>query len=163
VIAQRRRAAAGGVSADQEKSVVMQLGMTEVGRFCWLDLAASDADRAKAFYGGLLGWQAQEQAANNGSFIRMRLSDKDVGSIYQLRKAQIERGTPSHWTPYIRVDDLDGTVKSVDLFGGKVIIRPFIVTGIARIALIADSVGAHVGLWEPIAVKMKAIGHAQDA
>jgi predicted enzyme related to lactoylglutathione lyase len=35
--------------------------------------------------------------------------------------------------------------------GGRAIVQPFAVADIARIALILDSVGAHVGLWEPIA------------
>jgi len=33
------------------------------------------------------------------------------------------------------------------------------VSGVARIALILDSVGALVGLWEPIELNMKANGH----
>jgi predicted enzyme related to lactoylglutathione lyase len=137
----------------------VHFGKTDVGRFCWLDLAATDVDSAKAFYGGLFGWTSFEQPANDGSFIRMRLSDQDVGSIYQLRKAHIDHGIPSHWTPYIRVDDIDAAAQRVTLFGGKVIVRPFSVTGIARIALVIDSVGACVGLWEPIGAKRKANGH----
>ncbi|HEY6025035.1 MAG TPA: VOC family protein [Pseudolabrys sp.] len=137
----------------------MHLGKTDVGRFCWLDLAATNANSAKAFYGGLFGWTCHEQQANDGSFIRMRLSDQDVGSIYQLKEAHIERGLPSHWTPYIRVDDVDAAAQRVTLFGGKVIVRPFAVTGIARIALIVDSVGACVGLWEPIETKRKTNSH----
>jgi len=139
---------------------MMEIETTEPGRFCWLDLAATDVGRATDFYGGLFGWQAQEQIANNGSFIRMRLSDREVGSVYQLRNAQIALGMPSHWTPYIRVDDLDCVTQRVPLLGGKVIVRPFTVTGIARIALIADSVGAQVGLWEPVPATRKEIHHA---
>ena len=141
----------------------MQDGTTEIGRFCWLDLAATDAGSATAFYGGLFGWQAQEQAANNGSFIRMSLSGRDVGSIYQLRNAQIEHGMPSHWTPYVCVGDLEETVQRAGSLGGRVLVSPFTVTGIARIAVIADSVGACVGLWEPIAAEKKANRHGQDA
>lgn len=45
------------------------------------------------------------------------------------------------------------------MIGGKVIVRPFVVAGVARRALILDSVGAQVGLWEPIAVSGNAIAH----
>jgi predicted enzyme related to lactoylglutathione lyase len=34
--------------------------------------------------------------------------------------------------------------------GGKVIVAPFEVAGVARIALIEDAVGALLGLWEAI-------------
>ena len=56
------------------------------GRFCWLDLAATDADSAKTFYRNLFGWRSHEQLANGGSFTRLRLSNDDVGSIYQLKE-----------------------------------------------------------------------------
>src|SRR5262245_54033076 len=132
-------------------------GNTVVGQFCWVDLAATDAARAKDFYGQVFGWTSCEQSANGGSFTRMRLSDRDVGSIYQLKRAH--RDLPSHWTPYIRVDDVHDAVRRAVPHGGKVIIRPFVVSGIAQIALILDSVGAQVGLWEPIETNTKERTH----
>jgi hypothetical protein len=134
-------------------------GKIAVGHFYWLDLAATDLDRAKDFYGQMFGWTACEQSANGGCFTRLRLSDRDVGSIYQLRQAHRDQGVPSHWTPYIRVDDVDDDARRVTSCGGKVIVSPFVVSGIARIALILDSVGAHVGLWEPIAANMEENAH----
>ena len=141
---------------------MMPLGETDVGRFCWLDLAATDADSAKAFYGKVFGWTSHEQMANGGSFTRLRLSDRDVGSIYQLRDAHLKNGMPSHWTPYIRVDNVKETARRVTSCGGEVIIRPFTLPGIARIALVLDSVGALVGLWEPRDVDKKANGHGEE-
>jgi predicted enzyme related to lactoylglutathione lyase len=64
---------------------VVHFGKPDTGRFCWLDLAATDADTAKDFYRNLFGWSSHEQTANGGSFTRLRLSDHDVGSIYQLK------------------------------------------------------------------------------
>ncbi|HYC17445.1 MAG TPA: VOC family protein [Pseudolabrys sp.] len=138
---------------------MVQLDKTNPGRFCWLDLAASDADSAKAFYGKLFGWTAHEQPANGGSFTRLRLSDHDVGSLYQLRDALLDHGMPSHWTPYVRVDNVEDAVWRAIRLGGTVVADPFVVSGIARIALIQDSVGALIGLWEPIALNMKVNGH----
>jgi predicted enzyme related to lactoylglutathione lyase len=129
---------------------MVHLGNAAPGQFCWVDLAASDADAAKAFYGQLFGWSSGEQAANGGSFTRLRQSGQDVGSVYQLSARHLENGVPSHWTPYLRVDDVDAVVQRVVALGGEVIVRPFVVEGTARIALILDCVGAHVGLWEPI-------------
>ena len=129
---------------------MVQLGKTEAGRFCWIDLAASNADSAKSFYAKLFGWTSEEQAANGGTFTRLRHADRDVASLYQLRHRHIEQGLPSHWTPYIRVDDVDETARCALACGGRMIVRPFVVSGMARIALILDSVGAQVGLWEPI-------------
>jgi predicted enzyme related to lactoylglutathione lyase len=138
---------------------MMRIGKIDAGRFCWVDLAATDAERAKDFYGRLFGWASCEQSANGGSFTRLLLSGQDVGSIYQIRKAHFDRGMPSHWTPYIRVDDVQDAVRRAVSFGGKVIVRPFVVSGVARIALILDSVDALVGLWEPIEASSGANGH----
>jgi predicted enzyme related to lactoylglutathione lyase len=71
------------------------------------------------------------------------------------RTVRTGRGVPSHWTPYIQVRDVNETARRVIDFGGKVIVRPFVVSGVAHIALILDSVGAQVGLWEPINVTTK--------
>jgi uncharacterized protein len=125
-----------------------------VGRFCWVDLAASDADRAKDFYGQLFGWTAHDRAANGGVFTYLRSAGADVGSLYQMQKAHLERGVPSHWTPYIRVTDIEDTVQRATTLGGEAVVRPFVVTGVAKIALIIDSVGALVGLWQPIDARL---------
>jgi hypothetical protein len=123
----------------------------ESGRFCWLDLAATDASAAISFYAQLFGWAAHEQKANGGSFTRLQLGGSDVGSLYQLGKAAIRAGMPSHWTPYIRVDSVDDVVARATSIGGEEIISPVTVSGVARIALIRDPTGAHVGLWGPLA------------
>jgi predicted enzyme related to lactoylglutathione lyase len=129
---------------------MLHLGNAGPGQFCWVDLAASDADAAKAFYGQLFGWVSREQAANGGSFTRLRQSGEDVASVYQLSARHLENGVPSHWTPYLRVDDVDVVAQRAVALGGEVIVSPFVVENTARIALILDCVGAQVGLWEPI-------------
>jgi uncharacterized protein len=124
--------------------------VADAGRFCWVDLAASDAEAAKVFYRQLFGWTSREESANGGRFTRLRLSGRDVGSLYQLKREHLESGVPSHWTPYVLVDGVDAAARRAASLGGKVIVRPFAVAGVARIALILDSIGAPVGLWQPV-------------
>ena len=140
-------------------SIMLYLDKTATGQFCWVDLAPTDAARATAFYRQVFGWTPREQAANGGTFTRLQLSERDVGSIYQLRRKRIDDGMPSHWTPYVRVDDADDAARRTVACGGEVIVRPFAVAGMARIALIMDSVGAIVGLWEPIAAGAGEVAH----
>ena len=139
---------------------MVDLGGVAAGQFCWVDLAATDVARAKNFYRQLFGWASHDEHANGGIFTRLRLADRDVGSMYQLKRAHIEHGVQSHWTPYIRVNDVEATTQSVVALGGEVVVRPIVVAGVARIALIVDSVGAHVGLWEPIDANQKGNPHA---
>jgi predicted enzyme related to lactoylglutathione lyase len=118
------------------------------GRFCWVDLAATDASRAIGFYGELFGWSASEQAANGGTFVRLTHEGREIGSLYQLRR---DVGLSSHWTPYVRVQSAAGTCDRVVALGGRVAVAPFEVDGVARIALVVDPTGASFGLWEEIA------------
>jgi predicted enzyme related to lactoylglutathione lyase len=138
---------------------MVHLGKAAAGRFCWVDLAATNSDSAKEFYAHLFGWTSHEQSANGGSFTRLRLFDSDVGSIYQLRHEHLDQGVLSHWTPYIQVDNVDDAARRATALGGNVIVRPFDVSGIARIALILDSVGAQVGLWELIETNREGNAH----
>lgn len=118
------------------------------GRFCWLDLAATDAPRAKAFYAEVFGWSALDQAANGGHFTRLRYRGRDTGTLYQLGSAQRDAGVPSHWTPYIAVTDIEATLRHTERAGGRVVVTPTTIEGVARIAMIEDAVGALVGLWQ---------------
>jgi predicted enzyme related to lactoylglutathione lyase len=76
-----------------------------------------------------------------------------------MRQAHVADGVPSHWTPYIGVNDVDTVARRAGSIGGKVLVQPFEVDGIARIALILDSVGAHVGLWESLETNKQGVAH----
>jgi predicted enzyme related to lactoylglutathione lyase len=120
------------------------------GRFIWHDLAAADTAAALDFYGAVFGWTATIQRANGGTFVRLQTRGYDVGSMYALSAKEREHGVPSHWTPYVRVERIEEAVRRVEDARGAVLVRPFEVEGIARIALIADTVGAVLGLWETL-------------
>jgi len=125
------------------------------GSFCWVDLAASDAGAARRYYEQLFGWRAHDQKTNGGVFTRLSVAQDDgkghdVGSLYQLQRLHLDAGVPSHWTPYVRVADTDRSVELAEALGGKIMVRPFTVPGLARIAVVLDPVGAHVGLWQPV-------------
>jgi predicted enzyme related to lactoylglutathione lyase len=121
-----------------------------LGRFCWADLAATDAQAAAAFYEALFGWSAERQAANGGHFVRLRRAGQDAGSLYQMRREAIEAGATSHWMPYVRVADAEESAQRAASIGGRVLVHPFQVDGFARVAVIADAVGASLGLCEAL-------------
>jgi uncharacterized protein len=118
------------------------------GRFIWHDLAANDPATALDFYRAVFGWTSAVQRANGGTFVRLQTDGLDLGSMYALSRKEQEHGVPSHWTPYLRVNHLAQTVRRVEESGGAILVRPFEVEHMARIALISDAVGAVLGLWE---------------
>lgn len=54
------------------------------GPFCWIELAASDAERATAFYGELFGWPAHRQRIGPVPMMRLTRDGADIGSLYPL-------------------------------------------------------------------------------
>jgi uncharacterized protein len=125
-----------------------EFGNAATGAFCWVDLAATDVDRARGFYGRLFGWSSRRSSSDRASFTCARISGERVASIYQLGRSGITREMPSHWTPYVRVDDIDAALSRVSSLGGQVIVGPTDIADAARAALIFDPVGAYLGLWQ---------------
>lgn len=120
----------------------------EHARFYWVDLAARDADAAKSFYGILFGWRARDQSVNDGHFTRFVLGDEDVASLYQLNRHHLADGVPSHWTPYVAVNELEETALLAASLGATILVKPFDVGRIARVCLLQDPGGALFGLWQ---------------
>ena len=120
------------------------------GRFIWHDLAAADTAAATDFYRAVFGWTAITEFANGGRFIRLQSDGHDVGSMYALSRREREHGVPSHWTPYVCVESIEAAARRVEEARGAILVRPFEVEGVARIALAADSVGTIMGLWESL-------------
>jgi uncharacterized protein len=117
------------------------------GKFIWHDLAAADTAAASDFYRAVFGWTTMTESANGGKFIRLQCDGQDVGSMYSMSRRECEHGVPSHWTPYVCVRSVDVAAGRVEAAGGAVLVQPFEVAGVARIALVTDSIGSIMGLW----------------
>jgi predicted enzyme related to lactoylglutathione lyase len=127
--------------------------MTEInnhssGTFCWVDLAATNAEQAKEFYAGLFGWHAQAIPVGSGVFTMLQLGGREVASLYQLSKQQQAQGVPAHWMAYVAVVSADDTAERVRPLGGQVLVEPFDVLDLGRMALILDPTGAPFALWQ---------------
>lgn len=118
------------------------------GTFCWVDLATPHAAGAKKFYAGLFGWQAREISVGSGSFTMLTLNDYPVASLYQLSDEQLAHGVPSHWMSYVAVGSVDETTAQAKALGGSVLVSPFEVMNLGRMALILDPTGAPFALWQ---------------
>lgn len=115
------------------------------GTFSSVDLATSDADAAKAFYGELFGWQPEDMAGAGGTYTILRLDGKHVAGCFGLG----DQGQPSHWNSYVTVEDADAGVSTAVELGGSMLMEAQDVEEIGRMAVIADPSGAAVALWEP--------------
>jgi uncharacterized protein len=117
------------------------VGMSEVnehqptGTPTWLDLHVPDVPSAKEYYARVFGWSH---------------SENELGTMCLLRDlpvAGIRPGTGG-WRAHLATDDCDGTVKAVVAAGGSVAEAPHDVGDLGRAALVHDTTGAAVGLWQ---------------
>uniref|UniRef100_A0AAU2VAE8 VOC family protein n=1 Tax=Streptomyces sp. NBC_00003 TaxID=2903608 RepID=A0AAU2VAE8_9ACTN len=112
----------------------------------WADLSTTDVAAAKAFYGGIFGWQGadvpMEEAGGYGMFL---LGDQYVGGYGPCTAP----GQPVAWLTYYQVDSADATAAAVTGNGGSIVAGPMDVFDSGRLAVFADPEGAVFGVWQP--------------
>ena len=119
------------------------------GEFCWIDLATTDIEAAKKFYGELLGWSFHEMPAGSMPYTMCLIDGKQVAAMAPQMEDQKKMGIPPNWMPYVSVASCDAaTAKAVEL-GGKVLEPPFDVMDVGRMSALQDPSGAVLSLWEP--------------
>jgi predicted enzyme related to lactoylglutathione lyase len=122
----------------------------EPGTFCWVDLATTDPTGAKAFYGELFGWEAEDMPAGEaGTYTMLRLDGDEVCALYEMDAERREQGIPPHWFSHVSVEDADATAARARELGGTVFGEAFDVLDAGRMAIIQDPTGAMLGAWQP--------------
>ncbi|NIR49609.1 VOC family protein [candidate division KSB1 bacterium] len=120
------------------------------GTFCWVELATTDGEGAKNFYTQLFGWDFSDQPVGpDAVYTMLKLSDQDVGALYQMSREQKSRGVPPHWNSYISVANADEIAHEVKALGGTVLAEPFDVFDAGRMAQCQDPAGATFAVWQP--------------
>ena len=113
------------------------------GTFSWVDLATSDPDGAKAFYGALFGWDYDDNPIGDGAVYSMARRDgKNVAALFGSDQ-------PPHWNCYVTVASADDAAARAGDAGGTVLQEAFDVMDVGRMAVVADPAGAVLNLWEP--------------
>jgi predicted enzyme related to lactoylglutathione lyase len=116
------------------------------GTFSWVDLATSDADGAKAFYGGLLGWEFEDLPVPDAPpYTMARIGGRNVAALYAKRDEQV----PAAWLSYVTVEDADAIAARTPELGGTVLSEPFDVPEAGRMAVLQDPTGAVFAVWQP--------------
>ncbi len=119
------------------------------GDFCWLELGTTDQNAAKKFYGALFGWIAGDTPTGPDSYYTIfRLDGRNAAAAFTLRPEELARGIPTHWQPYIAVENADATASKVAGLGGTVLEPPFDVLDAGRMAVIRDPTGAVTSIFQ---------------
>lgn len=120
------------------------------GTFSWTDLATTDQDAAKHFYGQLFGWQAVDFPIDeNTTYSMMQIDGKDVAAISPQPQQQRDAGVPPVWNSYVTVQSADDAADRAQKLGATVHAPAFDVMDVGRMAVIQDPQGAFFMVWEP--------------
>lgn len=116
------------------------------GRFVWHELHTTDRPKASKFYSTLLGWETKEVPMGPGEpYTLCLMNGKDHAGI---TKSMAPAGVPSHWIPYIAVDDVDKSAAKVTELGGKILMAPTDIPNVGRFAPVMDPQGAPFALYK---------------
>jgi predicted enzyme related to lactoylglutathione lyase len=116
------------------------------GTFSWTDLATTDTDAAKRFYGPLFGWDFDDQPipGDGGVYTMLMRDGKAVAALFRGQE-----GMPTAWSSYVTVESADATATKATDLGANLMGEPFDVMDAGRMAVIQDPTGAVVSVWEP--------------
>ena len=120
------------------------------GTFSWIDVATTDLDSAKSFYGKIFGW-ANEDISFEGDVVYtiFQLHGKPVAGCGILPQDMQDQGIPPYWSSYIAVDDVDAIAAKAGELGATVVVQPMdIMDNRGRMSIIMDPTGAHIGFWQ---------------
>jgi predicted enzyme related to lactoylglutathione lyase len=127
--------------------------MEQKSPFCWIELAAPDADVAKKFYGDLFGWTTSEMPMGGGhTYTMWHLAgeEKPFGGLLPLQIIhEMAPGVPAHWAQIMAVNDVEGFLNKIVSHGGHVLRPPFDIPGVGRLAVVTDDGGAMFQLLQP--------------
>jgi uncharacterized protein len=112
--------------------------------FTYLQLHTSDLEKAKEFYSGLFDWKLDEAPIPGGTYIEVLVGEGTGGGMMKVASP----GTPSHWLPFIAVEEVQSFTQRAESLGAKVLVTPTVVPGKGRYSVVLDPTGAAFALWQ---------------
>src|SRR5438045_9438786 len=113
--------------------------------FVHVELATTDIDKAKAFYGKLFDWKLEDHDMGPGGTYTMIGVGQGTGG--GMMKHPIP-GASSAWLAYVQVDDIAAATAKAKSLGATVMRDVTEVMGAGGLSIIIDPNGAALGLWK---------------
>jgi hypothetical protein len=107
------------------------------GGFVWYELLTTDVAAAKAFYGAVIGWGAQDASTPDLAYALFSAGNAPVSGLMELPDDARKLGAMPRWVGYVDVDDVDQTTERIKRIGGAVYVPPTD-SNIGRISVVAD-------------------------
>jgi predicted enzyme related to lactoylglutathione lyase len=117
-----------------------------VGEFSWNELLTSDEAGATKFYSKVFGWRTGDFPGGGMKYTLWKNHGQGVGGLMKRPSEDI----PPPWLGYVTVADVDATARKAAEAGGRVLMEPFDVPTVGRIAVFQDPQGAALGIFQPL-------------
>lgn len=119
----------------------------------WYELLSPDPAAARAFYGAVIGWGIDAESVGSesgaGDYRMISTGDGNVGGVMRLTDEMIATGARPRWLFYLNVADVDAKAAEIAAAGGAVLISPWTIPNVGRIALAADPQGVPFYILRP--------------
>jgi hypothetical protein len=112
------------------------------GEITHIEFPADDPERAKKFYNAVAGWEFGSMDAFPDYWL-FRTSDQAGGGLGKRGQS-----VGNAIRVYITVDSLEKAVAAAKANGGTVTVEPADIPGQGRYAVVTDTEGSEIGLWE---------------
>ena len=116
--------------------------MSTHSTFVWHELMTTDPVAATAFYTAVIGWKAQDSGMSEVPYTILSVGETPIGGLMELPIDARANGARPGWIGYIGVDDVDACVAAIAACGGAVLLPPFDIANVGRIAMVSDPQGA---------------------
>lgn len=112
--------------------------------FVHLELNTPDLKKAQAFYGGLFGWQFQDNDMGPMGIYSTFKPDKEPGGgVYSAKE------WPQGWLPYVGVDDIKAATAKAKSLGAQVFVDSQEIPNIGWMTIMNDPLGSRIALFQP--------------
>jgi uncharacterized protein len=122
--------------------------VSEANAVLWNELNTRDPEAAKAFYAAALGWGFEERQFENGPYTSLKVGEATVGGMIDI-SGRAPDEVPAHWLVYFAVEDVVAAVATANDSGGSVVLEPFEISEVGRIAILKDPFGAVFAVIAP--------------
>jgi len=117
------------------------------GRWVWNELHTSDPTKALSFYDEVLGFSHRSMDMGRGGIYHiLSKGGVDRGGV----TSHLPPGVPSHWLPYVAVDDVDATIARARKLGANITFGPEDIPGVGRVGGVDDPTGARLAIIKPL-------------
>lgn len=107
----------------------------------WYELQSGDPDASRTFYDDVVGWSIEAQPAGDMDYRMIDTGNGPVGGIMRLTDEMKAGGASAGWMVYFGVPDVDATCAGITANGGAIVMGPWEISGIGRMAIATDPQG----------------------